>query len=191
MGTGDLIRTTRKARNLTQKQLGELSGIAEPTIRRYELGKLNPKYETLQRIAKALGISVLQLIPATAPDLDFKAVCDVLDSIDLCIESAEWGNGTDADEDYYYIWHKDTETPKENRVRYTFRNLSQLVASVQRDAEIAAVLWKRNFIRDELEKELFVERYHAASVSESTPSVREDEDTTPATDSPEMPPESK
>ena len=76
MGTGGLIRAARKAKNLTQKQLGELSGIAEPTIRRYELGKLNPKYETLQRIATALEIPVWQLIPATdqEPDRDYELI---------------------------------------------------------------------------------------------------------------------
>ncbi|MCX4372387.1 MAG: helix-turn-helix transcriptional regulator [Dysosmobacter sp.] len=62
MNAGVLIKNARKAKDLTQKQLGELAGIAEPTIRRYELGKLNPKYETLQRIAAALGVPVDSLI---------------------------------------------------------------------------------------------------------------------------------
>lgn len=61
MTVGERIRVARKAKGLTQKQLGEACGIAEPTIRRYELGKLNPKYETLQKIAKPLGISVSKL----------------------------------------------------------------------------------------------------------------------------------
>lgn len=55
MTIGERIRNVRKSKNLTQKQLGELAGIAEPTIRRYELGKLNPKYETIEKIACALG----------------------------------------------------------------------------------------------------------------------------------------
>ena len=45
---GAKIREFRKARGMTQKELGEKSGIAEPTIRRYELGKLNPKFEMYQ-----------------------------------------------------------------------------------------------------------------------------------------------
>ena len=61
MTIGEKIRQHRKARNMTQKQLGELSGIAEPTIRRYELGKLNPKRETLTKIADALGIDPFEL----------------------------------------------------------------------------------------------------------------------------------
>lgn len=60
--TGERIRQARKERNWTQKKLGEESGIAEPTIRRYELGKLNPKFETLQKIANALGTTPTALI---------------------------------------------------------------------------------------------------------------------------------
>lgn len=62
MTTGERIRSIRKAQNLTQKQLGELAGIAEPTIRRYELGKLNPKYETIEKIAVALKVSTASLL---------------------------------------------------------------------------------------------------------------------------------
>lgn len=61
MKTGDLIRQARKKAGLTQKELGELCGIAEPTIRRYELGKLNPKQETLKKIAKPLGVRWYEL----------------------------------------------------------------------------------------------------------------------------------
>lgn len=62
MTVGQRIRQWRKERNFTQKQLGELAGIAEPTIRRYELGKLNPKYETIVKIATALRISTGALL---------------------------------------------------------------------------------------------------------------------------------
>ena len=61
MTIGERIRNARKARNLTQKQLGELAGIAEPTIRRYELGRLKPKFETIVKIADALNESVWEL----------------------------------------------------------------------------------------------------------------------------------
>ncbi|WP_296035343.1 helix-turn-helix transcriptional regulator [uncultured Gemmiger sp.] len=61
MTIGEHIRDQRLRQGLTQKELGERAGIAEPTIRRYELGKLNPKIETVEKIAKALGISTLDL----------------------------------------------------------------------------------------------------------------------------------
>ena len=56
MTIGERIRMIRKEKKLTQKQLGELCNIAEPTIRRYELGGLNPKIQTIEKIAKALGV---------------------------------------------------------------------------------------------------------------------------------------
>lgn len=60
--TGDMIRKYRTEKRLTQKKLGELCGIADSAIRRYELGMQNPKVETLQKIADALDIPVNRLL---------------------------------------------------------------------------------------------------------------------------------
>lgn len=49
MDTKDYIKQIRLEKGLTQKRLGELSGIAEPTIRRYETGKLIPKMLTIKK----------------------------------------------------------------------------------------------------------------------------------------------
>ena len=54
--TGDMIRKCRTEKGLTQKKLGELCGIADSNIRKYESGNQNPKIETLQKIADALDI---------------------------------------------------------------------------------------------------------------------------------------
>ena len=54
MPTGTKIKEIRKQKGLTQKQLGDLCGIADSNIRKYENGKQNPKIETLQKIADAL-----------------------------------------------------------------------------------------------------------------------------------------
>lgn len=63
MTIGENIRAARQNVGMTQKELGEKAGIAEPTIRRYELGKLNPKLETVKKIAHALGVSWDTLYP--------------------------------------------------------------------------------------------------------------------------------
>ncbi|NBK00664.1 XRE family transcriptional regulator [bacterium 1xD8-48] len=55
MTAGENIKRIRKEKGLTQKQLGELCGMNEVQIRRYELGGANPKFETVAKIAKALG----------------------------------------------------------------------------------------------------------------------------------------
>ena len=62
MSAGDNIKRIRKQKGLTQKQLGELCGLADSAIRRYENGGANPKFETQKRIAAALGVSVWELI---------------------------------------------------------------------------------------------------------------------------------
>lgn len=69
MPTGELIKKIRKQKKMTQKQLGEKCGIADSNIRKYENGKQFPKWETLERIAKALGVDVFDLIEyAEGPD---------------------------------------------------------------------------------------------------------------------------
>lgn len=57
MNIGENIKHFRKLKKMTQKQLGELCGIAEPNIRKYELDKQNPKRETIEKIAEALEIN--------------------------------------------------------------------------------------------------------------------------------------
>lgn len=60
--TGDMIKKYRTEQGLTQKKLGELCGIADSNIRKYESGRQNPKIETLQKIADALGVPVNRFI---------------------------------------------------------------------------------------------------------------------------------
>lgn len=62
MTVGVNIKRIRKERGITQKQLGELCGIAEPNIRKYENGKQNPKLETVEKIATALGVTAFELM---------------------------------------------------------------------------------------------------------------------------------
>lgn len=63
------IKRIRKERGLTQKRLGEICGIAEPNIRKYENGKQNPKLETVEKIASALGVSAFDLMGVEYFDL--------------------------------------------------------------------------------------------------------------------------
>lgn len=63
MTVGENIRTLRKKRNLTQKELAERTGIAEITIRQYEAGKYNPKLDPLRKIAAVLGVYISEIRP--------------------------------------------------------------------------------------------------------------------------------
>ncbi len=61
--TGDRIRRARMEGGLSQKELAERLGVSSPTVGQWESGRRNPKDETLQRIAAALGVDVYELKP--------------------------------------------------------------------------------------------------------------------------------
>lgn len=62
MNTGERIRFFRKKVKLTQKELAQKAGLAEITIRQYESGRYEPKFDTAKRIAAALEVSVYDLM---------------------------------------------------------------------------------------------------------------------------------
>lgn len=62
MTIGENIKRIRIEEKLTQKKLGELSGMSEAMIRQYELGYRKPKLESVQKIADALNIRLHDLI---------------------------------------------------------------------------------------------------------------------------------
>lgn len=56
--TGKKIREARIQKGITQKKLANLCGMYDSQIRKYESGKVEPKIETLQKIADALEVSL-------------------------------------------------------------------------------------------------------------------------------------
>ena len=62
MTVGDRIKELRRDNGLTQKELANAMGVTASMIGQYETGIRTPKYETLERIAKALSVSVPMLM---------------------------------------------------------------------------------------------------------------------------------
>jgi ribosome-binding protein aMBF1 (putative translation factor) len=58
----DRIASARRARKLTQKQLGRLLGLPQPQISRIERNPDRTTVRVMKRIAKALGVDVSALI---------------------------------------------------------------------------------------------------------------------------------
>lgn len=56
------LKRLRKNKKLTQKQLGELIGKKEITVRNYESGKAVPPLKVIEEIAKALNTSINELV---------------------------------------------------------------------------------------------------------------------------------
>ena len=52
---GKMIREARKAKGLTQQELGDTLGVNKATINKYEGGKQNLTIETLHRLMEAMG----------------------------------------------------------------------------------------------------------------------------------------
>lgn len=67
MTTGQRIRTAREKAGMTQKELAQKLGIPYQSIGQWENGHRNPKLETMQRIATALGVHVLDLTGTGKP----------------------------------------------------------------------------------------------------------------------------
>ena len=63
MTTGEKIKTIRKKRGLTQRELAEKLGTTPQNLAQYENNKRNPKYWTLQNIAEALQVNIKELLP--------------------------------------------------------------------------------------------------------------------------------
>ena len=61
MDLGKRIKSIRKDRKLTQKELADKAGIATITLQQYERGVREPKLEQMQKLASALGVSFGEL----------------------------------------------------------------------------------------------------------------------------------
>lgn len=60
--TGLKIRKEREDKGLTQAQLAEMIDMADRTISRIEVGRVNPEFDTMVAIAKVLNVSLDYLI---------------------------------------------------------------------------------------------------------------------------------
>jgi transcriptional regulator with XRE-family HTH domain len=56
-----LLKEWRERRGWSLRQLGERSGVSYPNLHGIESGRLDPRLSTLERLARALGISVRDL----------------------------------------------------------------------------------------------------------------------------------
>ncbi len=61
---GRAVRTARKGKGLTQRELAEAARIADKYLSRIELGLATPSVFVASRLARALGVSVDTFLPA-------------------------------------------------------------------------------------------------------------------------------
>lgn len=66
------LRSIRKLRNLTQEQLGEISGVDQATISKLESGKSNFTMDMARKLASGLKIEPVELF--SLPELQMRAI---------------------------------------------------------------------------------------------------------------------
>ena len=59
---GDNLKEVRTRRLLTQVQLAEKSGVNQVTIARIERNRVDPRFSTMRRLAKALDVDPTELL---------------------------------------------------------------------------------------------------------------------------------
>ena len=167
MTVGERIQSLRKQQNLTQKELGKRCGIAEPTIRRYELGKLKPKITTVAKIADALGAELLELTSGVPNyPITFKIPTPELERA-LEQRDQAWRDYVARRFNDAYIWK---ESKNRDRLNVAFDSLN----SSGQDEAVKRV--------EELTE---IPRYRAEPTSDLPPDPAGDTDTPAAQDAPE------
>lgn len=60
--TGKTIKELREKRRMTQKELSEMIGVSDKTVSKWETGKGLPDIGIIEELARALGVSVAELL---------------------------------------------------------------------------------------------------------------------------------
>lgn len=81
VGMGQRIASARKAKNLTQEQLAELSGVSYQTISSAELNKKSLRAENIIRISQALGVSTDYLLTGNRNEQDYITLNGILSAV--------------------------------------------------------------------------------------------------------------
>jgi transcriptional regulator with XRE-family HTH domain len=80
-GVGEEVKRLRQAKGWTQEQLAVYAGSSQPTVNLLETGKRNPSAATLEKIARALEVEVVDLFPkpqTSQPSLEDAAQSEAL-----------------------------------------------------------------------------------------------------------------
>ncbi|MFL0269242.1 helix-turn-helix domain-containing protein [Candidatus Clostridium radicumherbarum] len=84
---GNKIKILRKSKKLTQKQLAEIAGISEISIKKYERNIITPKYSTLEKIANALNVSIIEFLELEAQiEAEFEERYNISEKTDTDLE---------------------------------------------------------------------------------------------------------
>ena len=81
VGMGQRIASARRAKNLTQEQLAELSSVSYQTISSAELNKKSLRAENIIKISQALGVSTDYLLTGNRNEQDYTTLNGKLSAV--------------------------------------------------------------------------------------------------------------
>ncbi len=73
---GSFIAQKRHVQNLTQEQLGEMLGVSNKTISKWENDKCMPDYSIIQKLCSALHVTLPELIDGKDAAENSAQTCD-------------------------------------------------------------------------------------------------------------------
>ena len=127
MTVGEKIKSIRLSKNLTQKELGKLCGMADSAIRRYELGGANPKIETLKRIANALNVGLEEFMTNSELSL-FESMANLYLQSDFGsgITEVESSNEYTTQENYLILKFRELNDKGQKKTTHYIEDLSRI-----------------------------------------------------------------
>ena len=131
MALKDNMKDIRKYKKISQKELANSSGLSFSMISKLESGEQsNPTFETLERISKALGVEMYQLVGWDAMELkkEDEALQGLSALLSFLYDEVEWklapGGDSSSEEDYRVYLTKGEEetclTQREYQILFNF-----------------------------------------------------------------------
>lgn len=105
---GKFIASLRKQANMTQEALGELLGVTNKTISRWETGSYMPDIEMLQLLGKTFDVSLNELLAGKRlTDTEYRKAAD--ENLAAVAKAPRAGSFSDREKREYYIrkWRKE------------------------------------------------------------------------------------
>jgi transcriptional regulator with XRE-family HTH domain len=64
------MREIREKQGLSQQELADRAGVVKSTIYEAEVGRRIPRIQTLEKLADALGVEIVELLPSRKESAD-------------------------------------------------------------------------------------------------------------------------
>ena len=64
------MRAIREKQGLSQQELADRAGVVKSTIYEAEVGRRIPRIQTLEKLADALGVEIVELLPSRKESAD-------------------------------------------------------------------------------------------------------------------------